>query len=141
MVEEQIVRPVVEDNPSTTDKLSEDNMEEMVKKYQLEIENMEKNIVMATELKAMDSARFDIEKKLWALHLEGDNIELVNPTNKLHAQPRYWELQKELLALDYALQEKDREETIKSHDQGIKNMKKNIESIQSKLKDMGIDNE
>ncbi len=132
----------VEDNPSDlNDDLAKDLSEEMLKKYQSEIKVMNSNIEAATELKKDTEDRLEIEKQVWALHLEGDNVKPTNPKNHLEECDKFWELQKLLLKMDYDLQLRDREETIKSHEKGIENMQNNIKSIEEKIKDLEVKNE
>lgn len=56
----------------------------------------EKNLTLAEAGIKNYSEQWDIEQRLWALKLDGDNIKPINPASKVEQLDEWWDLQKKM---------------------------------------------
>ena len=127
---------MVDDNPKLTDDLGQEiiaaNSEQLRREVQLFTDNIEQN----KKDEANYKTQWEVEKRLYELLLEGDNSTATNPKIKAETLPEYWELQKKMLQFKFREVKHLAESKLKHYEMNNTHLKEQLESAQSKLKEL-----
>lgn len=88
--------------------------------------------------KSLDNykTQWNVQKRLYEIMLDGDNIESVTPKIKYEKIPEFWELQKQMLGFKIRQDTHLNESKIKGYEQALKVHTEGLDSALSKYKDL-----
>ena len=127
---------MTEDNPKLTDDLGQEIIAANSEQLKREVELFANNIEQNKKDEANYKTQWEVEKRIYELLLDGDNQRAVNPKIKVEELDEYWDLQKKMLQFKYREVKHLAEGKLKHYEMNNTHLKEQLESAQSKLKEL-----
>lgn len=115
------------------DEIGKEIIESQKESLKVEIQTFEEGLKNVLEAKKNYEDQWLVDKEVYELLLEGDNLKSLNPTQKFQTIDRYWELQKLKLQYKYREDKFLAEQRLKGYDEKIKEIQEKLELAKKTL--------
>ena len=136
MAQQEANNENVENNPSVEDQLTQEIVKGNIEQLKKEIGQFKKTLQTIDDSEKNYKEQWEIDEKIWELHLKDDNCKQIENTIKLHEEPEFWELHKKKLEYKYRMDKFTAENYLKGYEQQRKEVNAQLESSLSKLKEL-----
>jgi hypothetical protein len=136
MGQNEIANPNVDSNIGLQDELGMEALVQAKEQLKKELKIFSDNKSDLEKGKINFSKQWEVDKRLYALQLEGDNIKPLDPKTKLEAMDEYFELVKEKIRAKQRQDEFNFNQQMEAFDKQIAVMQEQIDSAEKKLKEM-----